>query len=101
MLACPATGFVSPFPSAAAAAELAAGRAIGEGPAPRYVTAALRVDYLKPTPLGMELEVRAHVTERSDRKTSVAVSIAANGIVTVRAEAVAAPLPKTMLRPIR
>ena len=32
--------------TAAAAAELAAGRRIGEGPAPRYVTASLHVDYL-------------------------------------------------------
>src|SRR5262249_22631699 len=33
--------------TAAAAAESAAGRRIGDGPAPRFVTAALRVDYLK------------------------------------------------------
>src|SRR5262249_43750895 len=44
--------------TAAAAAELAAGRRLGEGPTPRFVTAALRVDYLKPTPLGIELEIR-------------------------------------------
>ena len=83
--------------TAAAAEELAAGRTLGEGSAPRYVTAALRVDYLKPTPLGVELEVRGRITERSERKTAVAVTIAANGVVTVRAEAVAVPLPKTML----
>lgn len=82
--------------TAAAAAELAAGRAIGEGPAPRYVTAALRVDYLKPTPAGVELEVRGRVTGRSDRKAVVAVTIAADGVITVRAEAVAVPLPQTM-----
>jgi acyl-coenzyme A thioesterase PaaI-like protein len=82
--------------TAAAAAERAAGRAIGPGPAPRFVTAALRVDYLKPTPAGVELEVRGRVTERSERKTKVAVTIFANDAVTVQAEAVAVPLPKTM-----
>jgi acyl-coenzyme A thioesterase PaaI-like protein len=84
--------------TAAAAAESAAGRQIGEGPAPRFVTAALRVDYLKPTPLGVELEIRAHVTERSEKKAVVAVTMSAAGTVTVRAEAVAVRLPKSMER---
>src|SRR5579862_599408 len=48
--------------TAAAAAEREAGRDIGEAPAPRFVTASLHVDYLKPTPLGAELEIRAHVS---------------------------------------
>jgi acyl-coenzyme A thioesterase PaaI-like protein len=82
--------------TAAAAAELAAGRRIGDGPTQRFVTAALRVDYLKPTPLGAELEVRGHVTERSDKKAVVAVTISAAGTVTVRAEVVAVRIPKSM-----
>ena len=85
--------------TAAAAAEAAAGRRIGEAPAPRFVTAALKMDYLKPTPLGTELEIRSHVTERSERKAIVAVSISAAGVVTVRAEAVAVLIPKTMEKP--
>jgi acyl-coenzyme A thioesterase PaaI-like protein len=80
------------------ATELAAGRRIGEGPAPRFVTAALRVDYLKPTPLGPELEIRGRVTERSEKKAIVAVTISAAGTITVRAEIVAVPLPKSMER---
>ena len=82
--------------TAAAAAELAAGRRIGDGPAPRFVTAALRVDYLKPTPLGVELEVRGHVTERSEKKAIVAVTISAAGTITVRAEVVAVCIPTSM-----
>src|SRR5215468_5842711 len=82
--------------TAAADAVSAAGRRIGEGTAPRFVTAALRVDYLKPTPLGGELEIRGRVTERSEKKAVVAVSISAGGIVTVRAEVVAVRLPKSM-----
>ena len=82
--------------TAAAATELAAGRRPGDGPAPRFVTAALRVDYLKPTPLGVELEIRGHVTERSEKKAIVAITIAAAGTVTVRAEVVAVRIPKSM-----
>jgi len=64
--------------------------------APRFVTAALRVDYLKPTPLGPVLEIRGHVTERSPKKAVVALTVTAEGIVTVRAEVVAVRIPKTM-----
>ena len=67
-----------------------------EGPAPRYVTAALHVEYLKPTPLGVELEIRGQVKEQSERKKVVAVTISAEGIITVRAEAVAVRIPKSM-----
>jgi len=61
--------------TAAAAAEFAAGRRIGEGPAPRYVTASLHVEYLKPTPLGVELEIRGRVKERSERKAIVTLTV--------------------------
>jgi acyl-coenzyme A thioesterase PaaI-like protein len=80
------------------ASESAAGRHLGDAPAPRFVTAALRVDYLKPTPLGVELEIRGHVTERSEKKAVVAVTISAAGTITVRAEVVAVRLPKSMER---
>src|SRR5688572_4342532 len=82
--------------TAAAAAELAAGRKIGDGPAPRYVTASLKVEYLKPTPLGVELEIRGHVTERSEKKAIVALTVAAAGSITVRGEVVAVRMPKSM-----
>jgi acyl-coenzyme A thioesterase PaaI-like protein len=82
--------------AAAAAAELAAGRRIGEGPAPRYVTASLHVEYLKPTPLGPELEIRSRVRERSDRKAVVTVTVSAGGVLTVRGEIVAVRMPGSM-----
>jgi acyl-coenzyme A thioesterase PaaI-like protein len=84
--------------TAAAAAERAAGRAIGDGPAPRFVTAALHVDFLAPTPLGPELEIRARVKEIGDRKTIVEASVLAAGRVTVRGEVVAVRMPATMAR---
>jgi acyl-coenzyme A thioesterase PaaI-like protein len=85
--------------TASAAAELAAGRRIGEGPAPRYVTASLHVEYLKPTPVGVELEIRGQVKERSERKAIVSLTVAAAGTVTVRGEAVAVRMPDTMGNP--
>ncbi|HWQ15763.1 MAG TPA: PaaI family thioesterase [Roseiflexaceae bacterium] len=84
--------------TAAAASEQAAGRTPGEGPAPRFVTAALHVEYLRPTPLGPELEIRGRATSVTERKLVVAVSISANGTVTARGEVVAVRLPATMGR---
>lgn len=84
--------------TAAAAAERAAGRAIGAGAAPRFVTAALKVDFLKPTPLGPELEVRGRVREASERKAVVTATVAVGGVITARGEAVAVRLPATMAR---
>jgi acyl-coenzyme A thioesterase PaaI-like protein len=85
--------------TAAAAAELAAGRQIGEGPAPRYVTASLHVEYLKPTPLGPELEIRSRVRERSERKAIVIVTVTAAGVPTVRGEVIAVRMPGSMGSP--
>jgi acyl-coenzyme A thioesterase PaaI-like protein len=84
--------------TAAAAAERAAGREIGEGPAPRFVTAGLRVDFLAPTPLGPELEIRGRVKEIGDRKTVIEASVSAAGRVTARGEVVAVRMPATMAR---
>lgn len=85
--------------TAAIAAERAAGREVGEAPAPRFVTASLRVDFLKPTPLGPELELRGRIKERSERKAIVEVTLSADGVVTARGDVVAVPLPPSMLNP--
>lgn len=83
--------------TAAAAAERAAGREIGDAPSPRFVTASLRVDFLKPTPLGPELELRASVTQAGERKANVAVTVMVNGAITVRGEVVAVRIPASMV----
>jgi len=82
--------------TAAAASERAAGRSIGEAPTPRFVTAMLRVEYLAPTPLGPELELRARVRERSERKAVVEVALSAAGKLTARGEVVAVRIPESM-----
>lgn len=82
--------------TAAAIAERNAGREIGEAPAPRYVTASLKVDYRKPTPLGPELEIRGRLKEAGARKIVVSVTLSAQGDVTATGEIVAVPLPAGM-----
>jgi len=79
-----------------AMATAAAAARIGDGPAPRFVTAALHVEYLKPTPLGGELEIRSSVSTRTDRKAVVTVTVSAAGNVTVRGEVVAVRMPESM-----
>jgi acyl-coenzyme A thioesterase PaaI-like protein len=85
--------------TAAAAAERAAGREIGAGPAPRFVTASLKVDYLKPTPHGPELEIRGRVSEQTERKAIITVTVAVEGLITARGTVVAVPMPSTMASP--
>ena len=64
----------------------------------RFVTAHLNVDYLKPTPLGVELELRGRVREIKGRKVVVEISLTANGEVTVRGEVIAVELPDSMIK---
>ncbi len=85
--------------TAAAAAYRAEDRPMDSEPALRYVTASLHVDYLKPTPAGVELELRGRVKEIKGRKVIVAIDLLADGIPTVHGEVVAVQMPKTFLGP--
>lgn len=82
--------------TASAAAERAAGREIGEAPAPRYVTASLHVDYMRPTPHGPELMLRGRAVRQSERRFVVSVTLAAGGTMTARGEVVAVAMPASM-----
>ncbi|MEX1247210.1 MAG: PaaI family thioesterase [Anaerolineales bacterium] len=63
------------------------GRAIGSQPLITYVTASLKVEYLRPTPLGRHpVELRARVTRIEGRKTWVACSLLADNVETARGE---------------
>ena len=84
--------------TAAGAVERAAGREIGDAPAPRYVTASLHVDFLKPTPHGPELELVARPSDTAGRKVTVQVEVSAAGVVTARGTVVAVALPVSMRR---
>jgi acyl-coenzyme A thioesterase PaaI-like protein len=83
--------------TAAAAAYRTAGRAMDTEPALRFLTASLHVDYLKPTPLGIELEVRGKVKEVKGRKVVIQEWIVASGVTTVRGEVVAVQVPDEMV----
>jgi acyl-coenzyme A thioesterase PaaI-like protein len=84
--------------TAAAAAARAGGQNAGDRPGemPRFVTASLRVDYLRPTPLGPELEIRGRPTELTERKVVVEAQVLANGQVTARGIVVAVRMPEAM-----
>jgi acyl-coenzyme A thioesterase PaaI-like protein len=84
--------------TAAGASMVAAGETPGQDPTPRFVTASLHVDFLRPTPLGPELLLRARATEVGARKVSVAVSVTADGVECARAQVVAVRAPATMVR---
>jgi len=82
--------------TAAAAAYQAEGRELGSEPPLRFVTASLRMDYLKPTPLGVELELRALVKEIKGRKVVVSVDLFAGEELCVRGEVIAVQMPENL-----
>ncbi len=91
LLDCHGTG------GAAAAALRREGREIGEGEAPRFVTASLQVDFLKPTPLGPVLEVRGRIIEITERKVILEETLSADDVVTARGRVVAVRMPQGMI----
>lgn len=63
----------------------------------RYVTASLHVDYVRPTPIDAELELRARVREIKGRKVAVTITLSAEGQVCARGEVVAVQIPDDFL----
>ncbi len=83
--------------TAAAAAYRAEGREMGTEPALRFVTASLQVEYIRPTPLEVPLEVRGRVKEVKRRKVVVSATVSAEGEVCARGEVVAVQMPEHMM----
>lgn len=83
--------------TAAAAAYRAQGRPMDSQPAMRFLTASLHVDYLKPTPLGVPLEIRGIIKEVKGRKVVVAATLSAGGQVCARGEVVAVQAPEGLI----
>ena len=79
--------------TAAAAAYRADGRTMDTQPPHRFVTASLHVDYLRPTPIGGPLTLRAHVKEIKGRKVLVTVTLSAGETVCARGEVVTVEMP--------
>jgi len=83
--------------TAAGASMAAEGEVPGVDPTPRFVTASLHVDYLRPTPMGLELELRARVAEAGARKVVVEVSVRAGDAECARGRVVAVRIPPSMI----
>lgn len=73
------------------------GHELGDpAPVPRFVTASLKVDYLRPTPLGSDLVVRGRAVEVGARKVVVHSDLYAGGELCARGEVVAVLAPPSM-----
>lgn len=83
--------------TAAAAGYRAENRPMDSLPPLRYLTASLHVDYLKPTPLNVVLELRGVVKEIKGRKVIVDINVIANGIITAHGQVVAVQVPEHLI----
>jgi acyl-coenzyme A thioesterase PaaI-like protein len=82
--------------TAAIAAYRNENRPFDSEPKLRFVTASLKVDYLKPTPLGPELIISGKVKEIKGRKVVSEITISVDGDITVKGEVVAVQMPESM-----
>jgi len=85
--------------TAAAASMERVGATPGVDTTPRFVTASLQVDFLRPTPLGPELELRSRATEVGERKVLVEVVLRAADSACARVRVVAVRMPAAMAQP--
>lgn len=83
--------------TAAALTYRAEGREMGTDPPLRFVTASLHVEFKRPTPLGVPLEVRGKAKEIKGRKVIVSVTVSANGSVCAIGEVTASLMPEHMM----
>ncbi len=81
--------------SAFAAACRSKGRELDSKPFMRFVTASLKVDYLKPTPIDGVLEVRGKIVEVGERKVILDLSLIADGEICATGHMIAVKLPET------
>ncbi len=70
---------------------------MGTQPPLRFMTASLQVDYLRPTPLGVPLEVRGRVEEIKGRKVIVSATVLADGEVCAKGQVVAVKMPEHLI----
>jgi len=95
LIDCHATG------TASAAAYKEERRAMDTEPPFRFVTASLQVDYLRPTPLGVPLEVRGKVKEIKGRKVVVTATLSAKGEICAKGEVITVQMPESMIPDVR
>lgn len=74
------------------------GLELGEGEVPRFVTASLHVDYLKPTPQDVLLKAIGRVEEIHPKKWKVFTEVYAGETLCAKGEVVAVVMPDTFLK---
>lgn len=84
--------------TAAAASYRAENRAMDSEPVLRFVTASLKVDFVAPTPLGVELEIRGKVLEVTPKKVVVESKVYAGETVCAKGHVVAVRIPGSMMK---
>ncbi len=84
--------------TAAAATYRGQNREMDTEPILRFVTASLKIDFLAPTPIGVELEIRGKVLEITSRKVIVEALVIAGSKVCAKGNIVAVPMPATMMK---
>ena len=82
--------------TAAGSSMISAGLRPGVDATPRFVTASLHVDFLRPTPLGPELVLRARAVDIGERKVTVEMRVLVDGLESARARVIAVPAPTSM-----
>jgi len=82
--------------SASAMAYLAQKREMGSSPTLRFVTGALNVSFLAPTPQGVELELIGRFSQVKDRKIVVDITLSADSVICSKGQVIAVLMPDTM-----
>jgi acyl-coenzyme A thioesterase PaaI-like protein len=81
--------------TAAAMAYRDAGREPGSDPDLHYATARLTLEYIRPAPIGVRLELRARIVERRERIYVVSCELSARGEACVSASVDAIAVPSS------
>lgn len=84
--------------SAAAAMYKHEGREMDTDPPLRFVTASLKVNYLKPTPLGPELVLRGRIREVKGKKVILDIDLFAEDQLCVQGEVIAVKMPENLVK---
>lgn len=82
--------------TAAAALYKNENREMDTQPPIRCVTASLKVDYLAPTPMGVELEIRGKVLEVTNKKAVIDARVMAGETLCAKGNVVAVKMPDSM-----
>ena len=71
------------------------GYSLDDRPISRFVSGSIKVDYLKPTPMGPVLEIRGRFKEIKGRKVTVSVTLSAEGEIRAKGEVLLVQIPES------